>query len=60
MPSMLGNNAIRDRDLYTRNRDIKLNQTLREVKKTLPQESSFRGNSSPCKMVSPKKRKLGL
>lgn len=52
--------AIRDRDLYTRSRDLVLNKMLKEVKKTLPRESSFAGNLVPCKMTGPKQLRTRL
>lgn len=51
---------VRDQDLYSRSRDVKFNKTLKEVKKTLPRESSFAGNLYPCKATGPKPRKIGL
>lgn len=52
--------AIRERDFYTRTRCVMLNKTLREVKKTLPQESTLGGNTTPCKMNAPNPRKIWL
>lgn len=51
---------IRERDLYTRNRCVMANKTLREVKKLQSTESSFGGNKCLCKMKGPKPRKIRL
>lgn len=56
----MNSDAIRERDLYTRNRDVMFNKTLKEVKKTLPCESSFAGNLYHCNLTGPKPRKIGL
>lgn len=54
---MSNGDAIRERELYIRNRDIALSQAHERVKKEQPNESSFAGNQSPCQLKGPKKRK---
>lgn len=55
---MSNGDAIRERELYTRNRDLALRETLDKVKKELPKESSLAGNQSPCTLKGPKKKNL--
>lgn len=56
---MSNGDAMRDRDLYTRNRCVMLNKTIREVKKLQSTYSTFGGNKCLCKMKGPKPRKIG-